>query len=180
MQWCSEWMFKMSSASCKAGCQSLAPFTDRVVNHFLVQMVPFLLDTLAALPRPWSGGACIHTLVESPTPRSRRGSDPDKTRSWTSNIVSGLRAVRGQPLHEQRPTLPVASILLSTVFNSTQRPVFIRKHSQYFCCSVQLLFSLTLLLCAYLLLKKAFCAMFNKNNYVTSDVIICKEYINKL
>jgi len=26
-------------------------------------------------------------------------------------------------------------------FNSTQRPVFIRKHSQYFCCSVELLLS---------------------------------------
>jgi len=39
-------MFKMSNA----GCQSLAPFTDRVVNHFLVQTVPFLLyDTMAQL-----------------------------------------------------------------------------------------------------------------------------------
>ena len=44
-------MFKMSSAGCNAGCQSLAPFTDGIVNHFLVRMVPFLLNTLAALPR---------------------------------------------------------------------------------------------------------------------------------
>jgi len=42
-------MFKVSSAGCNAGCQLLAPFTDRVVNHFLVQTVPFLLDTLAPL-----------------------------------------------------------------------------------------------------------------------------------
>jgi len=35
-------MFKMSSAGCNAGCQSLAPFTDRIVSHFLVQTVPFL------------------------------------------------------------------------------------------------------------------------------------------
>ena len=42
-------MFKMSSAGCNAGCQLLAPFTDRIVSHFLVQMVPFLLDTLAQL-----------------------------------------------------------------------------------------------------------------------------------
>ena len=42
-------MFKMSSAGCNAGCQSLAPFTDHVVNHFLVQTVPFLTDTLAQL-----------------------------------------------------------------------------------------------------------------------------------
>jgi len=115
MQYCAEWMFKMSSASCNAGCQSLAPFTDGIVNHFLVRMVPFLLNTLATLPRPWSVDACTHALVWSPTPRSRRGSDPDKTRSWTSLIVSGLRAVRGRPLPEQRSTLPVASILLSAV-----------------------------------------------------------------
>jgi len=37
-------MFKMSSAGCNAGCQSLAPFTDHIVNNFLVQTVPFLLD----------------------------------------------------------------------------------------------------------------------------------------
>jgi len=40
-------MFEMSSAGCNAGCQLLAPFTDGVVNHLLVQTVPFLLDTLA-------------------------------------------------------------------------------------------------------------------------------------
>ena len=33
--------------------------------------------TGTALPRPWSGGACIRALVGSPTPYSRRGSDPD-------------------------------------------------------------------------------------------------------
>jgi len=116
MQYCAEWIFKMSTASCNAGCQSLVPFTDGIVNHFLVRMVPFLLDMLAALPRPWSIDACTHAPVGSPTPRSRRGSDPDKTRSWTSLIVSGLRAVRGRPLPEQRSTMPVASILLSTVW----------------------------------------------------------------
>jgi len=172
-------MFKMSSAGCNAGCQSLAPFTDRIVNHFLVQTVPFLLDTLAALPRPWSVGACTHALVGFPTPRSRRGSDPDKTRSWTSLIVSGLRAVHGRPLPEQRSTLPVASVLLSTVLT----PLNVQFYSETF--SVFLLLHrasavLTLLSCAYLLVKKAFYAMFNKNNYVASDVIICKEYINKL
>ena len=31
----------------------------------------------SALPRPWSGGACTHALVGSPTLRSRRGSYPD-------------------------------------------------------------------------------------------------------
>ena len=40
-------MFKISSVGCNAGCQSLAPFADRIVNHFLVQTAPFLLDTLA-------------------------------------------------------------------------------------------------------------------------------------
>ena len=62
-------MFKMSSADCNAGCQSLARFTDRVVNHFLVQTVPFLLDTLAMLFHvcdPVNCGAYTHALVESP------------------------------------------------------------------------------------------------------------------
>ena len=69
----------MSSAGCNADCQSLAPCTDRAVNHFLVQTVPFLLDTLAQPfhVRDPSGGACTHALVGSPTPPSRRGSDPD-------------------------------------------------------------------------------------------------------
>ena len=49
---------------------AIAPFTDCVANHFLVQTVPFLLDTLAQLFH-------IRDLVGSPTPRSRRGSDPD-------------------------------------------------------------------------------------------------------
>ena len=40
-------MLKMSSAGCNADFQSLAPFTDHIVNHFLVQMIPFLLDKLA-------------------------------------------------------------------------------------------------------------------------------------
>jgi len=41
-------MFKMSSAGCTlAVSRLLAPFTDRVFNHFLVQTIPFLLDTLA-------------------------------------------------------------------------------------------------------------------------------------
>ena len=72
-------MFKMSSAGCNAGCQSLAPFTDHLVNHFLVQMVPFLLDI-------WRSSStsvilwCLyttHALVGSSTLHSQRGSDPD-------------------------------------------------------------------------------------------------------
>ena len=42
-------MFKMSSAGWSAGCQSLTRFTDGLVNHFLAQTVPFLLDMLAQL-----------------------------------------------------------------------------------------------------------------------------------
>ena len=59
---------------------STAPFTDRIVNHFLVQTVTFLLDTLAQLFHVRDlvdGGACTHALVGSPTLRNRRGSDPD-------------------------------------------------------------------------------------------------------
>jgi len=171
----------MSSAGCNAGCQSLALFTDGIVNHFLVQTVPFLLNTLAALPRPWSVYACTHALVGFPTPRSRRGSDPDKTRSWTSLIVSGLRAVRGRPLPEQRSTLPVALILLSTLWTPLNVQFFYSKTFSVFFLLHRASALLTLLSCAlYLLVKKALYAMFNKNNYVTSDVIICKEYIHKL
>jgi len=117
-----------------------------VVNHFLVQTVLFLLDTPAqlALPRPLYGGACTHALVGSLTPigPNRWGSDTGCSYA-TARTESGLRAVRGRPLPEQRSTLPVASILLSTVltFNSSQRSVFIRKRSQYFCYSVELLLS---------------------------------------
>jgi len=64
----------------------------------------------------WCLDACTHALVGLPTQHSRRGSDPDKTRFWTSLIVSGLRAVHGRPLPEQRWTLPIASVLLSTVW----------------------------------------------------------------
>ena len=59
-------MFKMSSAGCYAGCQSLAPFTDRVVNHLLVQTVPFLLDTVAQLFHVRDPVVVVHTLVGSP------------------------------------------------------------------------------------------------------------------
>jgi len=40
--------------------------------------------------------------------------------------------VRVRPLPEQRPTLPCSNVNYQYSFNSTQRPVFIQKHSQYF------------------------------------------------
>jgi len=67
-------MFKMSSAVCNAGCQSLAPFTDCIVSHFLVQTVLFLLNTLAQIFHFRDPVVLVHTRVGSPTPRSRRGS----------------------------------------------------------------------------------------------------------
>ena len=56
-------MFKMSSTGCNTGCQSLAPFTDRVVNDFLVQTVTFLLDTLAQLFDVCDPMVLVHTLL---------------------------------------------------------------------------------------------------------------------
>ena len=56
-------MFKMSNASCNAGCQSLAPFTDRVVNHLLVQMVPFLLNALVQLFHVRDPVVIVHMLL---------------------------------------------------------------------------------------------------------------------
>ena len=60
----------------------------------------------------------VHTLVGSPGPHTAQ-SMGFRIRSNCSAamwlIVSGLRAVHGRPLHEHRSTLPVASILLSTV-----------------------------------------------------------------
>ena len=56
-------MVKMSSPDCNADCQSLAPFTDRVVIHFLVQTVPFLLDTLAQLIHVRDPVVLVHTLL---------------------------------------------------------------------------------------------------------------------
>jgi len=139
----------MSSASCNASCQSLVPFTNGIVNHFLVRMVPFLLNTLTALPRPWSVDACTHALVEFPTnsplPRSRRGSDPDETRFWTPLIRTASRA---QPTTTRTTIDAAGSVNLTQCsLNSTQRPVFIPKHSQYFCCSIELSALLTLIVC---------------------------------
>jgi len=56
-------MFKMSSAGCNAVYQSLVPFTDRVVNHFLVQTVPVVLDTLAQLLNVRDPVVLVHTLL---------------------------------------------------------------------------------------------------------------------
>jgi len=105
------------SVACK-----VVPFTDRVVSHFLVQSVPFLLDTLAQLFHVDDPVmlACTHTLVGSP----HRVVDGVQIRLFGGRvlIVSGLRAMRGRPLPEQRSPLPVASILLSrpTVFSERE------------------------------------------------------------
>jgi len=56
-------MFEMSSAGCNAGCQSLAPFTNRVVQHFLVQTVLFFLDTLAHFFHARDPVVLVHTLL---------------------------------------------------------------------------------------------------------------------
>ena len=56
-------MFKMSFAGCNADCQSLAPFTDHIVNHYLVQMLPFLLDTLAQLFHVRDPVVLAHTFL---------------------------------------------------------------------------------------------------------------------
>jgi len=135
-------MFKMSSAGCNAGCQSLAPFTDRVVNRFPVQTVPFILDTLVQLFHVRDPVAsCTHTLVGYPTPCSQWGSDPTVRRPCRLSYQDcELHALCGRPLPKQC-LLPVHGVNLTQYSNSTQHPVFIRKHSQYFCCSNELLLS---------------------------------------
>ena len=54
---------QMSSAGCNTECQLLVPFTDCVVNHFLVQMVPFVLDTLVQLFHVRDPVVLVHTLL---------------------------------------------------------------------------------------------------------------------
>ena len=56
-------MFKMSSAGCNAGCQLLALFSDRVVNHLMVQTVPFLFDMLAQLFHVRDPVLLVHMLL---------------------------------------------------------------------------------------------------------------------
>ena len=56
-------MFKISSTGCNAGCELLAPFTDRIVNHFLVQTVPFHLDMLAQLVHVRDPVVLVRTLL---------------------------------------------------------------------------------------------------------------------
>jgi len=145
-------MFKMSSAGYNAGCQSLEPFTDRIVNHFLVHTVPFL-DTLAQLFHINDPVVIVHTDCRIAHTAQSMGFRSDCSATM-SLIVSGMRAVQCRPLPKQRSTLPV-SILLSTVLTPL---------------NVQFLFGnilsifllhrasavLILLTCAYLLLKKAF------------------------
>jgi len=140
-------MFKVPSAGYNAGCQSLAPFTDRVVNHFLVHTVPFL-DSLAQLFHINDPVVIVHTDCRIPDTAQSMGFRSDCSATM-SLIVSGMRA-----LPEQRSTLPV-SILFSTVLT----PLNIQFYSGTF--SVFFLLQrastvLILLTCAYLLLKKAF------------------------
>jgi len=66
-----------------------------------------------ALPYLWSGGGCTHSCRIPHTMQSMGfRSDCLAARSL---IISGLRAVHNRLLPEQRSTLPIASILLSTV-----------------------------------------------------------------
>ena len=90
--------------------QWLASFTDRAVNHFLFQTVPFLLDT--ALPRPWS---VIHTLVGSRTPRSRW------VQIWLFgvHVAYGIRtASRARPTATRTTFDAAGSVNLSTVLTT--------------------------------------------------------------
>jgi len=59
-------MLKMSSISCNIGCQLLAPFTDCVVNHFLVQTISFLPDKLAQLFHVRDPVVLVDTLLWNP------------------------------------------------------------------------------------------------------------------
>ena len=92
-------MFKMSSA----------PAATQAVSHLRHSLIALSITSWsrrshwpipprhagAALPRPWSGGACTHALVGSPTLRSRRGSYPDCSAAtaradffWNTNILN--------------------------------------------------------------------------------------------
>jgi len=82
---------------------------------------------------------CLYTCsCRYPTLHSRRGSDPDKTRSWLSYQDCEPCAADRYPT-----TIDAAGSVNLTQYslNSTQRPVFISKHSQYFGCSIELLIS---------------------------------------
>jgi len=99
----------------------------------------------------------------TPTLRSRWGFRSDCSAAMPL-IASVLRAVRGRPLSEQRSMLPIASILLSTVSLHSTSSFYSETFSVFLLlrrASVVLL----LLSCAYLLLKKAFYAIFNKTRH---------------
>jgi len=112
----------------------------------------------AAVPRPWSGGGCTHTC-RIPTPRSRRGSDPTVRRPCrlSYQVCEPCPADR---YGATRITFDAAGINLTQYsFNSTQRPVFIQKHSQYFCCSVELCCLNTFIVCLPSLEKGILCTV---------------------
>jgi len=92
------------------------------------------------LPRPWSGGGCTHTLVGSPTPGSQWGSDHHPT---VRRPCLSYQDCEPCAADRYRTTFGAAGSVNLTQysFNSIQRPVFIPKHSHYFCCSVELMLS---------------------------------------
>jgi len=131
----------------------------------------------AALPCPWSGDVCTHTLVGSPTPHSWWGSE---IQIWLfyGYVVYGIRTAS----HAQPTATPTTIDAASSVnlaqhsFNSTQRPVFIRKHSVFLL--LRRASAVLILLLCLSSIEKAFLQYLTKNNCITNDVIICKEYID--
>jgi len=82
--------------------------------HFLVQTVPFLFDTLAQLFHVRDPVVIVHTLLQDP-PHSVM--DGVQIRLFSGHVAYRIRTAScARPIAtDQRSTMPVASILLSTV-----------------------------------------------------------------
>jgi len=66
----------MSPISCNAGSQSLVPFPDSIVDHWLIKIVPLLLDALVQLFHVLEL-VPLNVLAESPTPHNQLDLDQD-------------------------------------------------------------------------------------------------------
>jgi len=56
-------VFRVNVQTVLRQLQLLAPFNDRVVNHFLVQTVSFLINTLAQLFHVRDLVVLVHTIM---------------------------------------------------------------------------------------------------------------------
>ena len=80
----------MSTVSCNAGSQSLAPFLDCTVNHSLIKTVPLLLDMLVQL---------FHVLDTVPVNMVLQNPHTARSTAFRSELLGGMKSVHALIQH---------------------------------------------------------------------------------